>query len=359
MSKINLDTDKIKNYILTGLIVLVLLLGTFSAYTFNELQNEQIKLTARDAEIQQLDASIGLSRSRLLEVEELNKKFERDIAEFPERLQKLIKEHNLQLKSKDVAIAFLQSKVRGGHTKVVIKDSHGSNENTNSQSPIIEDIDGNPIEPPNQVISYEWEEKLGRFKLKDPDIFVSNNEEFQSNQHMKVIGHVFFGKDGQLQIRKVELQEVVPNGTDENGNPKFELVPNSTIALIDSQFEYTNNLPVKKKRLLDIITLRPIATFDTAVTPGLGIEFANLGRLIDYVNLGLNAKVSADLSDPLGGSLQQSRMSIGAHYQFIPPFVDTNFAVGASVGVPFSDLTQPVFTVDLVLFLTQDLSPFN
>lgn len=360
MSKLSLDTNKAKNYILAFLTIAVLLLGAFSAHTFYALQDEKTKLTAKDAEIQQLDTNLGLAESKLLSAEELNDKYKTEIDGFPEKLKKIVDEYDLKLKSKDTAIAELRNKVKGGRTTVVIKDGPAPNGNPGDGNSVdVKDSDGNPIDPPPQVISYEWEEELGRFHLKDPDIFTPDNEEFLARQHMKVMGHVFFGKDGQLQIRKVELQEVVPNGVDEEGNPKYVLVPNSKIELIDSQFEYTNNLPVKKKRLLDIVTLRPIATFDTAITPGLGMEFLNLGRLIDYANVGLNAKLSADLTDPLGGSLQRSRMSVGVHYQFIPPLLDTNFAVGASVGVPFNDLTQPMFTLDVILFLTQDLSPFN
>lgn len=364
MSKVSIDTNKVKNYVMIALTVAVLLLGAFSAYTFHALQEEQIKLTAKDAEIQQLDTDLGLAKSRLLTSEELANKYKKEVDGFPDKLKNIIDEYDLQLKSKDTAIAELRNKVKGGRTKVVIKEvpvptPKPDGGSTGDSTVIVEGPDGTPIDPPNQVIAYEWEEDLGRFKLKDPDIFTPNNEEFTSNQRMKVVGHVFFGKDGQLQIRKVELQEVVPNGVDEEGNPRYVLVPNSKVELIDSQFEYTNNLPVRKKSLFDVITLRPIATFDTAITPGLGMEFVNLGRLIDYANVGLNAKLSADLTDPLGGSLQRSRMSVGVHYQFIPPLIDTNFAVGASIGVPFNDLTQPVFTIDVILFLTQDLNPWN
>jgi len=358
MSEVSFDTNKVKNYIIIAMTIAMLALGAFSFYSFNSWQDEINKLSAKDAQIQQLDTELGLAKSELLSSNELNQKYKDEIDHFPEELQKIINEYNLQLKSKDSLIAQLRNKVKGGKTRVVIIDRPESDGNNDGRGVTIEDEDGNKINPSEQIISYEWEENLGRFKLVDPDIFTPNNEEFTSSQHMKIVGHVLYGKNGQLQIRKVELQEVIPDGIDENGNIKYKNVPNSKVELVDSQFEYTNNLPLKKKNLLDVITLRPVATFDTAMTPGLGMEFANLGRLIDYANVGVNTKISADLTDPLGGSLQKSRMSVGLHYQFVPPLIDTNFAIGASIGVPFNDLRQPVFTIDAILFLTQDLSPF-
>ncbi len=210
-----------------------------------------------------------------------------------------------------------------------------------------------------QVIKYKWREDLGRFVLEDPDIFVEGDETFITEQHLIVVGHVLYGKDGNLQIRRVELKEVIPSGTDPDGNIIYKPIDGSNIELVDSQFEYTNTLPVKEKHFFDIITLRPIATFDSHLTPGLGLEIVNFGRFLRWGNFGIAPEVSFDVSDPLGGSLQNSRMGIGVHYHLLPPLVTTNFALGVGLSTPFNhfaSLDHLVFTVDLSLFLTDDLT---
>jgi hypothetical protein len=74
--------------------------------------------------------------------------------------------------------------------------------------------------------------------------------------------------------------------------------------------------------------------------------------------LGVYTKLSADLKDPLKGSLQNSRIGIGINYHFIPPVIKTNFAIGAAINLPFNKLDSPVLTVDAILYLTEDLNPF-
>ena len=124
---------------------------------------------------------------------------------------------------------------------------------------------------------------------------------------------------------------------------------------------FPETVPISEKekqwRLLDPITLRPVAFIDTALTPGIGLEVVNLGRWVPWANVGIVPKVAFDLSDPLGGSLQNSRMGVGVVYHLVPPLVNTNFALGASISTPFNDLGTMVFTLDATFYLTQDLFP--
>ena len=92
--------------------------------------------------------------------------------------------------------------------------------------------------------------------------------------------------------------------------------------------------------------------------PGIGLEVLNAGKLADYYNFGLYGKLSADLADPLGGSLQNSRMGIGINYHIAPPWLKSNFAIGASLNLPFNQLNNPILTIDAILYLTEDLNPF-
>lgn len=330
---------------------MVLLLGAFGAKIFYDLEDEKNKLTARDAQVQQLDTELGIAKSELNEVQELNNKYKEEISGFSEKLKEKINEYDLQLKSRDETITALRNKIEGGTTTTIVRGLREPVEN-NEACP----------KPEELVIGYAWQDDLGRFHLEDPDIFVEGNEIFVSQQYLQVVGHVFYGKDGQLQVKRIEVREVIPDGEGLDGKPKYRAVPDADITLVASNFEYSNNLPVRKKGLLDIITLRPFVSFDTALTPGLGLELVNLGRLIDYANIGLNTKLALDLSDPLGGSLQRSRIGVGTQYQLLPPFLDTNIALGVGLSMPFDhigDIRHLTFTIDAIFYLTPDLNPFS
>lgn len=354
-----IDVNKIKNYALAALSVLFILAVGAGVYFFYQLEDERTKLTAKDAQIQQLDSELGLSKSSLVDANQLNDQLKKDLAKFPEELRQKIKEYELQLQNRDETIAALRNEVKGGHTDVVVKGPREDDGEPDVDSPPSTCV---PTDVQQLVIAYAWEDDLGRFHLVDPDIFIEDNERFTSTQYITVVGHVFYGKDGNLQVKKVEIQEVIPSGHDKSGKPVYKAVPGSNVELVDSKFEYVNTLPVRKRGLLDVITLRPFASFDTALTPGLGIEWVNLGRLIDYANFGFNTRLALDVSDVLGGSLQSSRIAAGIQYQLVPPFFDTNLAIGASVGMPFNhiaDINHMVFTIDAIFYLTPDLNPFS
>ena len=136
-------------------------------------------------------------------------------------------------------------------------------------------------------------------------------------------------------------------------------MPDGKVTIADSKFEYTNT-PAEEEgwKWLDPITLRPVAVFDVvSLQPGAGLELVNLGRWIPYANIGIVPRVTLDATDVLGGSLQNSRLGIGAVYHFIPPLVNTNLALGVGVSTPFNDLGTWMLYVDLTFYLTDDLFP--
>jgi len=348
-----MNWDKAQKLVIIILGVLLLASSALATNFFYSWQNEQLKLSDKDAQIQRLDTDLGLAESSLLSVRELNKKFKTEINEIPGLKDKL-DEFNLELKSRDRTIASLRNKIKGGTTVVTVGPKKP---NSDGSATSVRECDLGDVE--DMIIAYAWTDPSGRFNLTDPDIFIENNEEFTAEQYMVVTGKVFFGKDGQLQVKHVEIKEMLPDGIGEDGKTKYKEASSSSVALLDSQFDYTNNLAVREKGLLDVVTLRPFGSFNTSVQPGLGLEIVNLGRWIDYANIGLNVQITGDFSDPLGGSLQRSQIRAGIHYHLLPPILNTNFAVGASVGVPFNNLSQPVFSVEIILFLTEDLSPLK
>lgn len=336
--------ERVKNYVIIALVVLCTVFLGLTLKSIKDLSHAQNQLTSKDAQIQQLDTDLGLSKSELVEVDTLNHQYKNEIDGFPDKLKSIIKEYKLKIQSRDQTIAALNGKIQGGNTTVIVEKPLGSQ----------------PADPTAQVIRYEWHSKDNRFHLLDPDIFAKDNEEFTYNQFVSMKGYVYQGKDGKLQIRKVDIQEVIPY-TNEAGHTEYKPIDGPPIKIVDSNFQYTNSSS-KDKSLLDVITLRSFASFDTSLNPGIGVEWANLGRVFDYWNLGVNSKIVADVSDPLKGSLQKSRLDVGLDYQIIPPFLDTNLAVGISVGTPFDHFGSTdnlVLSGNAIFYITNDYNPFQ
>ena len=337
--------EKVKNVSIMILAVMLIVLSSVTYLQFSKIQEHELQLSAFDGEIQRLNIDLGISESKLEKESELNAKYKQEISEFSEEFKKELKAHNLRLQSRDETIALLKTKIKGGTTKVVIKDSVIKSDPEKPES--------SSTDTEKQSISYEWKDPSNRFKLVDPDIFVTNNEEFSASQHVRILGHVFYGKDGKLQIKKIELSEVIPDGVDGKGKIKYKNAETSTVKLVDSIFEYTNNLPTQEKKFANIFKIRAIASYDSQLTPGLGVELLNIGRFVNYANIGLNTKISADLSDPLKGSLNNSRVGVGINYQFIPPLIDTNLGLGIGISTPLNDFGGKVLvTADLIYYLT-------
>lgn len=335
--------SKKKNVVMAMMIIIMLLMALGLFVTTKELDRIRNDLTAKDAEIQSLDIELGISKSSLLEISDLNKKYENEIGAFPEKLKKIIDEYNLKLASRDNTIAELRNTIKGGQTEVVVNPNP----------------DGS--QPGQQSISYKWTDSLDRFHLVDPDIFIQNNEEFSYNQFVAIKGHILYGKDGKLQIRRVELTEVVPDGTDDSGKPKFKEVPGGKMRVVDSTFDYAD-IGHNERTLMDIFHPRLIASMDTQlqllppkteIRPSVGVEVINFGRYIDHANLGVNAKITPNFDDIIGGSLLSSRLGVGLDYTLLPPILDTNLGLGVGVSTPSNNLLNEWYlTVDAVFYIS-------
>jgi hypothetical protein len=322
-----------------GLGIMAIALAVFLYLNNRSLQAERNQLTKKDAEVQQLDTRLQIAESNLLAQRELNRQA---LSELSNEVKDLMKKYDLELQSRDETIAKLVNSVKGGSTNVTVENT------TNIDREVLESV----------KIGYSWADKFKRFHLQDPNIWDEGDETFKAQQHLRVRGYVLQGKDGKLQTRHVDVEEIYQKGLDENGKPIFDRVPGSSFELVDADFSYVDP-KIQEKTFLDIFALRPYASFDTAISPGLGIEFIQFGRWIDWANVGLGAELSADLSDPLGSSLQNSRVGLSAQYHFIPPFLGTNMALGAGVSVPFRDLSVPVLTIDAMFYLTDPIPLFG
>lgn len=334
--------DKLK----TGCIALLcVLLLYFIALTntqkelITELEQQTESLeTLNDYTKLAADKKLGLAKIALVKQEELTKQYLQELSKKDKEFEKFRKKHKLQIKSRDQLIAKLLNDLAGGSTIVegdCIKDKNGV----------------------CKPIKYTWSDNTARFKLIDPDIWTKNNEQFSSSQYFKLKGEIFADKTGGFKTRKIQLQELY----DSDPAPGLQLkpVPDSQLEILENDFSYVKEQQDKKqKSLLNIFTFKPLAGFDTSLLPSIGFEFANLGRYFDYANIGLYSKIATDLSAPLQGSIENSRIGIGLNYHIVPPLLPTNFAVGASLNFPFNDLRNPLFTADIIFYLTEDLNPF-
>jgi hypothetical protein len=318
--------------LLLVILVSFLLADTIEQRQQNEILSKKIEAITENhqLDILKLNEDIGLADSQLTTQQLLNEQYKRSLTEKDQEFEKMRKKYSLEIKSRDNTIAHLKGTSTGGTTTV-----EGDCKQIGLETP---------------VLAYTWEDSLQRFKLNDPDIFRKDNEVFTYEQKIKVSGEIFSDKSGNIKARRVQLQEVW--GKDN------KTVASSNVKLVASDFTYVNEKQENTKNFVDIFTFRPLATFDIALMPGIGFEVVNLGRLVDYTNLGVYTKLSADLKDPLKGSLQNSRIGIGINYHFIPPVIKTNFAIGAAINLPFNKLDSPVLTVDAILYLTEDLNPF-
>jgi hypothetical protein len=348
MNKWNI-LEKNKRLYALFLVAVVFILAFFVLFLSAALNEQQKKIDAlsmqldvtnknHQLDIQQLNEDLGLADSELTNQKTLSEQYKKELTKKDEDFEKERQKYKLEIKSKDKTIAVLSGRTNGGNSGITTYCPGLST----PEKPIV------PQEQP--VIGYFWEDHLKRFHLEDPDVFVQNNETFTYSQNIKVKGEVFKDKTGNLQVRRVAIEEVTKDG---------QPIKGSAVSVVESKFDYINEkLEEKQKKLIDVFTFRPLAMFDIALQPGIGFEVANLGRYVDYANIGLYGKVSADVSDPLNGSLQNSRIGIGLNYHFVPPVVKTNFAIGAAVNLPFNKLDSPVLTVDAILYLTEDLNPF-
>lgn len=332
------STDR-KIQIALGIVVAILL--SLVSYLANEYSTSSNQLTLQDLKIQQLNVALGISESELTTGRELNRKYKSEINGLDEELKKIIKENNLKLASRDKTIAQLKNSARGGKTEVIWIDEGKDPDPTTGGS----GRDG-------AIISYSWTDTHRRFSLFDPNIFKNGDELFEYEQYFEVLGYVFYGKDGQLQLKNIYIKELYKDGE------VFKPISNGKLTIVDSKFEYIN-LNIKEKKLIDVFHPRVIGGLtgnliqDHSVNPILGLEFINLKNYIDDLGLGANVRTIIDVSNLPTGSFLNSRIGLGVSYTLLPPFADTNLGLGVSLSTPYNNfLNEWYLGIDINFYIT-------
>lgn len=328
---------------LAASVLVALLVGCGRLYMQMSKYREEssrldFQLAAHKSQIMNFNEKLNQAQSNLKKQTALKQKFEDEVEKLDSQVKQIIADYEMKLVARDKTIASLKGKISGGNTVVTVK------------SDVADEVEKGEI-------SYEWSDKSKRFHLFDPNIFKQNDETFAYNQSFSIRGLVFSDETGNIQIKNIEIIEVVPVSNDD-GTIKYVEVTDSSVTLIDSQFDYTNNLQtVEEWRWYDPVSLRLLASIDTQLYPGVGVEIFNIGRLLPYMNIGVAPKLSLNLSDPLNGSLQKSTLGVGIVYNLIPPLIDTNLGIGVSLNTPFDNLGKMILTLDATFYLTQDLFP--
>jgi hypothetical protein len=343
-----------------GAVTLVILFASLMTACFlmfshirslkHEINTAKIVLLAKESRIQEFDQALGISNSNLKKQTEINEKYNKEIQQFKKELEEKSKQLSMkdfQLKSYERTIATLQNNVTDG--KVVISVDGEEKPITEHTTPTLKN-----------VISYTWQDLNNRFKLIDKNIESLGDEVFTYRQHFKITGMILSDPSGAIQINKVSIREVIPES---NGDKTvYKDVEGGHATLVESDFEYVL-LDDKPKSFdwLAPITLRPVVGMNFPYfTPFLGIELVNLGRWVPYGNIGIVPSVAIDVSGlPTGNwqTLQNSRIGIGAVYQLVPPLVNTNIGIGATLSTPMNNLSSPMLSIDLVVYLSDDLFP--
>lgn len=286
------------------------------------------QLSEKERELQAMKEELGVSKSELVTQEELAERLKRDKEELDADFDEFVNRHRLMIRSRDKTIASLKQQIQGGTTTVVVSD----------------DDEGCKGIEDRCVISYDWKDQLGRFKLQDPDIFTKDNELFESSQVFKIYGEVYEQSDGSLQTRRLVLREVYRQ---EDGS--YAPVPDGKANVVDSQFEYHNPPTIHTEwEWTNLFRLRGIALGGVEIVPdggklilGLGLEF------MTWEGIGLGTFTSLDFKNP-------ERMAQHVSLQYNPTLFDTelNLGVYVSAGTPFAKFFQEYqFSAGLLFYL--------
>lgn len=325
------------NKVVLGIIIAFMGMGMFGVHSCHKSENEALatynrqlsgQLTEQERELQAMKADLGVAKSELVTQKELAERLKKDKEEVDEEFDEFVEKHKLMIKSRDKTIASLKQEVKGGQTTVVV-----SNDEEGCTG--IED---------RCVISYNWQDNLGRFKLKDPNIFEDDNETFESNQTFKVYGEVYEQEDGSLQTRRLVLREMHQQ---EDGS--YAPIPGGKANVLDSEFEYHNPPAIETEwEWTDLFRLRGIAVGGVNIYPDSGRMMFGLGlEFFTWEGFGIGTFTGLDFENP-------ERIAQHISIQYNPTLFDTelNLGIYASAGTPFAKFFQGYqFSTGLVFYL--------
>jgi len=284
-------------------------LGSYLNDNKLETYNRQLQgqLTEKEKQLQEQNKSLGIARSQLVTQKELADQLQQSNEELDYKFQSFIKKYNLEIASRDLTIDQLKQKITDGNSTVTVGKSC---------TDLSKDC----------IISYSWEDTLGRFKLQDPNIFTKHDEVFYANQLFRVYGETYRQKNGSLQTRRIVLREVYLK------DGKYVEIPDAKVEVVDSNFTYTNPpiLEIEPK----LFNLRLIAVAGVNIIKDAGVtKFGTGVEFMSYKDVGLNSHLAFDFRD-----LKRSEIRLGAEYNLKLFDTQTNIGLGIALGTPLEKL---------------------
>ena len=331
-----------KYYALVILLLGNVVFGNTAFALYENLNEANNVIQAKVDEIQEFNSKLGLAESDLRRQEDLVKKYKKELSQMDKEVKDLVDKYDLKLKERDSSIAYWKGKVKGGTSKVTVTTPEKEGEFETVVEVDVKEICN------NKTIGYSWKDNDERFQLNDPDISNPGDETFEYKQYVSLKGYVFADETGDIQVKKVEVKEVIPTENEE-GDVVYMPVSNQNVSLVESKFEYINKTE-DTRNWYDVFGIRLLALYGTQLYPGIGVEVVNLGRFLHWANVGLYGKLAVNPFDGLLG-LQQSTVGVGLSYHLIPPLFDTNLALGISMNTPFDDLGRIILSVDVIFYL--------
>lgn len=318
--------ENIKNAspIIAGLLAIALAISLYFGYSaWNKLQESLITIQQQNdyllgnkSEIQKINNRLGLAESVVTQKENIIKDYQKTVKELNIELDKIKGSSKVKPSSKDTTIVVIKDKTIGGNQSIEIKDSSKP-----------------------EVVSYNWSDSTGRFRLLDPDIKTSGNEVFEYKLKLKITGFILKDPSGSIQARQVVAQEVYQENGKNILGPPLEIENNI--------YEYSVEKP--EKNIFQIIRPRLYFLFDTNLDPGFGLELVNLGNYFDYINIGMGPFISIE-TDNFPNDISATRLGFGTQYLFVPPLLSTNIGIGFGVSTPLNNFTKEIIVSGYLLF---------
>lgn len=278
------------------------------------------QLTDKEKELQAANQALGIAQSKMMEQKDLISAYQKDKIASDAAFEAYKKKYNIELESYQRTIAQLQQQLTNGKTVV-----NTDGVRTPSDPPPDKQFD-HVIDPKTTKLAYEWDSGDGRFVLNDPDIFVSKNEIFKANQSFRVTGEIYREKAGFLKTERLTLEEVVPDGTNSDGSPKYKTINSAKI--VDSKFNYSEPAPdawVPKKGVAGVWG---IVTGNFALNNGLNPRFV-LGTGVEFIQwkgLGVGIQLLFDTN-------QWKESGFGIDLAYRPTIKGTRLNVGINLGL--------------------------
>lgn len=279
------------------------------------------QLTEKEQELQAAHLQLGIAQSKLLTQEALTEQYKREKFKTSEEFEQFKKKHNIEIESFHKTIAKLEQQIKNGTTVVVVEPGNNT--------PRTDGL----IDPKKDKLRYNWKSNDGRFELDDQDVFTPNNETFKLKQTFRIVGEVYREKVGFLKTSKLSIEEVVIDGKNSDGTPKYKTVGEAQV--VESSFKYTERAPdyfMPRTRWYGAWGLvgAHLSVHNLEVQRFLvstGVRFLQWPK----VGLGLNTQLFIDTGD-----VKESGWGLGIDYRPVIKETQLNVGLGFSVHTPFN-----------------------